>query len=450
MIKQKKSETWAKISSLISEKILSKLTQNRWRHLSKIHLPAFLQKPKYYLAIHLGRYSLLRKESSELFFEDIGSLSNGNITCEDLLSGKKGEVITGLSTDEVIHRNLILKLNSKRELLATLPFQVESILPYPLDEVILLPDVHYQKHGQSHLSLLAASKKTLLEHVKTHHNSDIVSCLPLALYRYARHFFPEMESFFLIYENLFLVVQNKKMIGFQAINDENAKRVLALMQKNYPEINPTPIKDGPDWAYAAVLGLALDAAIGDSRSGQFRQDQFISEREKKAKKKHYLTFYATCACFVFFSSLFSHIQIKKREKSVLNQLGYPSSTSLQSVADELEENLYRQKKETIAVCMLPKVSEILTWLSTNENLQKEASINRFKYQLTEYPKLGVSSVIFRAKVELELKTQNPKIARNFYESLLRNTDFVDQNKEVQWAADHGLYKAIFHIKPAKS
>ncbi len=356
--------------------------------------------------------------------------------------------ISGLSSEEVILRHLTLKFHSKREILAALPFQVENILPYPSEELILLPALHPQK-GQTEVSLLATSQTTLLHHLEKAEDPDIVSCVPLALYRYARHFFPEKQSLFLQYENTFLVIEEGKLRGFQTIPLSDGKRVLALMQKKHPHIPAEPIEQGESWEFAIPIGLALDAAKGDERSGQFRQIGNHSKAQRLKRKKLLTHFYSVCGCFFFLTILLGHFHLKKREHAVLKALDYPPNTHLTTAVQELESSIYTKKKETVSVSTLPKISEILAWLSTHPKLKDDCSISRIRYQLVKSPRMGTQVKTYSAKIELELTTQNPRAARSFHEALLHDTEIVDKKNDVKWNADHGIYRAIFYVKPQR-
>ncbi|NGX47549.1 MAG: hypothetical protein K1000chlam3_00927 [Chlamydiae bacterium] len=397
-----------------------------------------------YFSIHQQKFCLLRKERGQISFEQVGK----HVKPLDIVLGKQAEIVTGLTSEEVILRHLTLKLKSKREIIAALPFQVENVLPYPAEELILLPALDMQKE-QTEISLLASSKKALMSHLEKEGDSDIVSCIPLALFRYARHFYPDRESLFLQYENTFIVIENGKLCSFQTIRSGDAERVLALMQKKYPHIPSKPIERGEHWDFAIPVGLALDAAIADERSGQFRQNKNQSKEHQKKRKKQLIRFFSVCGCFICLTFAFGHLHLKKREHAVLEVLGYGQNMRLSTAVQELEESLYKQKKSTISLSTLPKISELLTWLSTDPKLQ-DCSITRLRYQLVKAPRLGTQIKTYSAKVELELTSQNPKAARSFHEALLRDHQIVDQKNDVRWNADHGIYRATFHIKPQKA
>jgi len=395
--------------------------------------------PKYFFSIDGQKFCLISKKNKKIAIENFGE----DVKPLDMLEEKEAELVTGLGSGEVILRQLKLKLKSKREILAALPFQVENVLPYPQEELILLPTLDVQK-DQTLISLLATSESEVKQHLDW--DSDIVSCVPLALYRYARHFFPEKESLFLQHEDTLIVIEDKELKAFQAIREGDEERVLAHVQKKYPNIDPDPICEGENFAYAVAIGLSLDAAISDHRSGQFRQKNNLSERHLEKRKKNFIRFFSICACFALLTGFLGHLHLKKKENSALQGLGYAKKTKITYVIQDLEASLYKQRKAKLAVSPLPKISELLTWLSTSPKLA-DCSIQRLRYELVRSPRLGTQVKTYSAKVELELTTQNPSAARSFHEMLLRDRKIVDQKQEVRWNADHGIYRVNFGVKP---
>lgn len=403
--------------------------------------------PKFFLAFHQQKFCILRKERNRCCIDHLGSFSS-DVKPLDIAEGRKGQIVTGLKSSEVILRHLTLKLKTKREILSALPFQVENFLPYPLHDLILLPAIDVQKDF-SEISLLATSTHLVSKHLEQDLDPDIVSCIPLALFRYAQYTFTDVNSFFLYHSETFIAVEEGKLQAFQAVTKENFNRILTLMQKKFPNIPAEVIQDGNHWEFAIVIGLALDAALGDMRSAQFRVLKNISKKSIKKQRNQWICFFSLCFTFILITGLFGKAHLKKREQVILETLGFKKNSSLSQTVTELEQSFSKQKKEVIAVSTLPKLSEILTWLSTHPKLSEDCSITRLRYQLLKTPRLGTAIKTQSAKVELELTTQNPKIAREFHEALLKDKEFVDQKNDIRWNADHGLYRASFYIKPGK-
>ena len=60
----------------------------------------------------------------------------------DVLSIKNLRIVTGLDGASVLRRDLKLPLTSARTLKAALPFQLEPLLPFPLEQSIVYPQFH--------------------------------------------------------------------------------------------------------------------------------------------------------------------------------------------------------------------------------------------------------------------------------------------------------------------
>ncbi len=391
-----------------------------------------------YLAVYKEKYCLVRREKGTCILEGYGPIQK-NISQKNTIS------VTGLESNEVILRNLSLKLKSKREVLSALPFQVENLLPYPYEDLLLLPKVKTSPEG-SEISLLATSKSALSKHLDGI-DSDVVSCVPLALYRYARHYFPQSPSAFLFDGNTFIAIEDGNLVASQVVGESGFERALALMMQKFPDIPMPVIEKGPNFENAIPIGLALDAAIHDERSGQFRMGKSISEKRKMKQKRQHTVFFSLCTAFVFATLILGQMQLRSQEKATLQQIGFSEKGKLSEAVSQLEESLHKQRKSAISISTLPKVSELLTWLSTHPSLQSGSSITRLRYQLLKTPRIGSQIKTQSAKIELELTCDNPSTARSFHEALLKDRKFIDQKNPIRWNASDGIYRATFHIKP---
>ncbi len=429
----------------------------------------------FFLAYYSQKVVLIRKEKKIFHIELLRTL-NPDVKplyiLKPILHEKRFEVVTGLETKDVLLRTLSLKLKSKREILAALPFQVEALLPYSQEELLLLPTLYPEK-TQTTIFLLASSKNALKHHLGEVANlsldPDKVSCIPLALFRFARYFFPKQTSFFVNHSDkahgTFIVVKEGRLLAFQAYKPQDFQRVCAYMQKNYPEIQhilntgettpsspftPLKVEDPNMLEYAVPIGLALDAAKDDMLSGQFRQKNLISRKQRKKRAHQLKTFFTACSCFVFVTLFMGNLLLRKQEKTVLEALGSPKEMRLSQVVEQLQSGLRPQKKTSVQLPTIPRVYEVLTWLSTHPAFKEECSITHLRYYVTKAPKLGSQIKTYAAKVELELSIPDSRVARAIHEALLKETTMIDQKSSVQWSADHGSYRANFQLKPKQT
>ena len=411
----------------------------------------------FFLGTHSAKNAAIRKEKNSIRIEHLGDDVNPLYN--------SAEIVTGLETRDVLLRNLTLKLKSKREILAALPFQVEHLLPYSQEELILLPTL-YPKEGETEVFLLATSQSTLERHLADMNSlgidPDIVSAVPLALFRFATHFFSEHPSLFVYHcdedEHTFVIIKEGRLYASQVQRTEDLDRMCAYMQKKFPEIQsilhtgidnlPTPFIpiefDDPLHAeYAIPIGLALDAAKGDQQSGQFRQVS-LSKKETKRKTRLF-TFLAVCGAFIFSTLFFGHFHLTKKENAALAALGCPKGARLKNEVAQLYSSLQSPKKSHLRIATIPKVHEVLTWLSTHPALPEESSITRLRYDLVTAPMLSSQVKTYAATVDLELTMPSARAARNFHEALLKDA-MVDQKNPIQWSGDHGIYRTKFYLK----
>jgi len=414
----------------------------------------------FFLGYHCGKNAIVCKEKNSIRIVQLSADVNPLY--------KDAEIVSGLDARDVLLRNLHLKLKSKREILSALPFQVEHLLPYSQDELLLLPTLH-PSEGETDVFLLATAKSTLEKHLidltTLQIDPDVVSCTPLALYRFANHFFPNHSSLFVYHcdedEHTFIIIKEGRLYGSQVQRTEDLDRMCAYMQKKFPEIRailhtgidnlPTPFVpiefNEPELAeYAIAIGLAIDAAKADQQSGQFRQET-LSKKEVKRSKKNLFGFLAACAIFMVSTLALGHFHLKKREKETLIALGSPSGAKLQEVALQLSSSIRSSKNSALRISTIPKVHEVLNWLSTHSALSEEASITNLGYELVNIPKLGSTSKTYTATLTLELTMPSARIARIFHEALLNDYEMVDQKKPIHWSGDHGIYQAKFYLKP---
>ncbi len=197
--------------------------------------------------------------------------------------------------------------------------------------------------------------------------------------------------------------------------------------------------------YAIPIGLALDAAKNDEQSGQFRKE---NPSKKSVKKRHrqLASYGIACACFTLATLLIGNLALKKQENAFLEALESPKGIRLSKTVEKLEHSLYQEKKSAVNLPTIPRVNEVLTWLSTHPALNEECSITHITYQVTKSPRLGSKIKTYAAKIELELTTPTSAVARTFHDALLKERTMIDQKEGIKWNADHGAYRVSFYLK----
>jgi type IV pilus assembly protein PilM len=252
-------------------------------------------------------------------------------------------ISTGLHTNEVLIRPLDVKLTKESEIESVLPFQAETILPYPTENALLSSVKLSQTADSTLLTLIAARKDHLvkllsqLDHLEI--NPEDISCIPTALtaftYEFGDHKDP--RAIFTIYigesETTCILSKEGRLIGAHAVpfqssqlasneGKENLKLelmrciyALAKLNKNQSltEVILTgtspalldfgnlltsglkiPVRTPPATGsfssqqlqeYAPAIGYALSVLPGSQQNVNFRQQEFAYPQPWKKLKK---------------------------------------------------------------------------------------------------------------------------------------------------------------------
>ena len=434
---------------------------------------------------------------------------------------------TGLSTHEVVTREIRFNLRSKTTLLTALPFQIESNVPFPPEETVAYTLFRKGKGKETFVTLLACKEAHLDAHIQQWHSLNVdpywLSGVPHALHRYAAHFFPKVPSMFLFHVGsghcTYLVIQNDRLVLSQHIplgsshffhelkkddaslsddflddiniseaqtphlyrlsqsfKQEIARVKTFLERKGYTSLPsllcgeiPEPVVSilemqfenplkAPSTEFSALkpfavpLGLALDSLYQDRRSVQFRQDKKSSKKWRLRFKKILTTYLSLSLVFalLFGSAKSFGIATKKRNLEKKLSAILEKEVSLEEGIATLEKAAVKPHTST-TLTTAPKVSDVLQWVGTHPLLKKGSSstpleIRRLQYKLERYPKLGEKKEPYLARVELEILSTTPTLARDFHKALLKGDALVDEKKEIVWKTSHNAYFAKFYLK----
>lgn len=407
------------------------------------------------------------------------------------LEKKSFTLVTGLPVREIFIRNFSYKITSRRKIRSTLSFQMEPYLPFSPQEVILLPSFYANKKF-TEVFFIAGSKISLTNHLDywkgQEVDPDIVSSIAVACFRFAQYFFPtrlslliyfleeEQSTFVAISEGKISLAQTfslgKKDFALESRFSQEVKRIQAFLSAKCPSIHELlflgeieDIKEklsdlfsptffilelqNPSLAvYAPAIGLAFDGAIQNKQSNQFRTQGNLSKKFFQKRKTWLRRYFYGWGLTLGILVIFGCMHIRKKEKQLLTLLNVSKENSLQKAIVQLETSLSTKKKPLVTIPNIPSVSEVILWLNHHPKLQ-DLSIINFQYTLTKMPKLGSSISSFSAKIDLELTTTQPRLARNFYEALLSEKDMIDQTQEIPWFAQKESYKTSFFLKSVK-
>ena len=107
------------------------------------------------------------------------------------------EIASALSASDLFVRHLTLPLKNKREILKALPFQLESILPFSLEQSTTFPRLKKNKTG-SDVTLYTFLNEAMVKHIDhakaLGFDPSWVSAEPLALLKFSSYFVPEKKA----------------------------------------------------------------------------------------------------------------------------------------------------------------------------------------------------------------------------------------------------------------
>ncbi|MFS8564262.1 MAG: hypothetical protein LVR00_08155 [Rhabdochlamydiaceae bacterium] len=387
-----------------------------------------------------------------------------------VLAGKKVKIVSGLETNEVIRRDISLKLAKEKEIRSVLPFQVESLIPFPLAETILLPVLYPRNKHVTDVTIFATKKDLLLHHLADLKNSDInpdtVSTTAVALSRWGKLLFPHTKEFSVLQGKTCIVYSEGKIVAAHAIedNEKGLEQVQAFVKTKFPnaflvweesvlaEMQETPSYSNFEFQslkeFAIPIGLALDGLIDDSNSLQFLQGDLTSQKEAQSQKMLILKYVAACICLAVglwsFGSYRLNAEQLQLEQIIVQHIGKEGAKGcLQDQIESWEDLIEKQERTFPLSPNIYLVSDVLAWLSSRK---ENIDIRHIHYDLVKCPTLEEKNIPYLVKVDLELTAPSESAAKDFYETLKKQTPFINTSKEISWSCSHDVYKTSFYLK----
>jgi hypothetical protein len=419
------------------------------------------------LAFHKDKAVLLKKEGKSVQVVSLDVNPQG-------LTQPPSRIVTAIDASDLLLRELSFSLKSKKAIEKVLPFQIESSIPFPLNEAIVCP--YYQKtasQNDTSVTLFAIKKKQLEQHLEEVKLFDIcpdqVSCTPIALYRYAQFVAPKIPDLVLFHiseeKSTYIAIASNKLILSQTISmgrlhahtllphfKRELQRVVAyLSQKGSfshliltgdltPEIEEAiknsfdalSLVPNPHSTHAIPFGLCLDGNI------QFLNELYETPRQKRRKSKRLISYlFASCALFLLIGGGGAW-GVNKREKSLFNRVPqeHLGEKNLAAAINAWDKRLKSQKN--LPPVSIPLVSDFLAWLSSHPQAAG-INIQKVDYKLTKFPRLGHEQEPYEASVEIHFNASTPRHAQTFHELL--NTQ-----QNVIWTVEDNQYIASFILK----
>lgn len=244
--------------------------------------------------------------------------------------------------------------------------------------------------------------------------------------------------------------------------------------------------------FAVPLGLALNTMPNQNGLINFRQQELVFPNPWKHLKKPLGIYFLLGACLAISFYLFGESYLKYNEDEIkkdyvallagMNKpysafeneylLKFPDEsnneygeiTEIRALSQNDISNrldfLYKELQASPDMFPLfpnvPRVSDVLAWLSNHPNVVENDPVSNvknsliqlesFSYNMLKRPDQGKKQEKYQVKVEFEFNTATPKLAREFHDALIAPNEIVDPKGEIKWSSNRGKYKTSFFLK----
>ena len=236
-------------------------------------------------------------------------------------------------------------------------------------------------------------------------------------------------------------------------------------------------------SYALPIGSALSALPNFPDPVNFRKPPFAFPNPWKRMKGPLTLYVGLCLALTFALFLFGNAYIQHKEIAVKQEylkllsvlhktfdefekehpLNDNAKSSIESLTDtQIQARLNLIEKEIAAIPQIfplqpnvPLVSDVLAWLSTHPSFQPiqdgspdhhAIKIESLSYTMVKRPEPAKKQEKYQVKVELELSSPTPKMAREFHDALIEPNDFIDPKNEIKWSSSRDRYRTSFFLK----
>jgi len=363
----------------------------------------------------------------------------------ELLQEKNLHIVTALPAEDVIRREVTLKLTRHSAVLKALPFQLESLLPFSLEETLIHP-FFYPDKEKTDVVVFATTRLALKKHLagfqEKNVDADQVSCLPIALARFARLIFQE-QSISWVHQSTAVAMEGEKIIFSQSLEDKGRLETYLKNKYSHHFALPSHLPTFQDYsseqllAFAVPIGLALDGL--HETPCQFRQNDFTSSKKLKKSRLLKQTVLASCLGLTLIVSTIGEWIIHRKEAALKHRIAvhFSTSGSLEQQLIAWQKQLSQDGKEFPLLPNVPSARDVLSWLGT---VKEPIDVVHFHYGLTQYPKAGDQTQPYQVKVEIEFTAESPAAAHRFQEALEKAPTLVDKKHKIAWTAQKDSYK----------
>lgn len=407
-------------------------------------------------------------------------------------------VACALPSRGVLVRLIDLPLKKKKDILAALPFQVEPLLPYPLEKAVVESCALRQTAEGSRLAIFAAKKELVEKHLAFIKSQDIecehVTSAAYALARFTSLLSLPKEPLLILHlgaaEGIALLLEEGTLCAARAFELEPSEiqtSIAALISSCKKHTFETVLLLGSDAfsiseieemtslkvvlpspalglseesmkTFALPLGIAL--SLSDPNSPDFRRSSpFTPTRSLKRYKKPLIATYLIALCL--FASLFTSSQnaLQNREKALTESIGALLETLGEKPCvfqdtEELMLSLHEKKeameKEGITFPLLPQiptVGDLLSFLHTHPLLADAVKIEEIHYTFVNRPDFKRKEERYRVKVEMSFTENQSGSAEAFKEAIETTPSLlIDPSLGIESTNARGKCRISFYLK----
>lgn len=360
---------------------------------------------------NLFRWALMKNGAVVVRMEESAEVPADVLSIKDLI------IVTGLEGEAVLRRDLSVPLTSKRLVEKSLPFQLEPLLPFPLNQTVVYAQ-YYPKEKSTGVTAWATTKEFLESHLAEWKelDPDMVSYASLALARWARFNFPQMATLTTVSGSIAIAIDQSQIVC--AMSSPESSRLEFFLKQKYPLF--VKVEAHP---FAIPIGLALEPF--EKRPCQLRSGENLSMKQKsKAKTLLRAVFVGGVGLILLTWGLSSAIFYAREKKLFSNG----------RTVSALRRQVIQETKTAPKIPNVPSVQDFLSWIST---LKTSVDVQHIAYELASPIEVCVT---------LDFRAPDEAAARDFVKQLQQTPSFVEPTYELKWTSEPPIYTLSFPLQ----
>ncbi len=181
------------------------------------------------------RVAVLGRRRQEPVIERLFTFEIAENTSHPLLQTKEGQellklakdhlIITGLGQNELLIRQLEIKLKKIRDIPAVLPFQAEPLLPFPVEQALLDSLPRGESADSTLLTLVAARRDYVERHLEQLQQIDldpeVIGAIPVALAAFGSFYSHQQQPYYHLHigssSSIGLLIEEGRLIASQSV-----------------------------------------------------------------------------------------------------------------------------------------------------------------------------------------------------------------------------------------